>query len=200
MHAFSSLWNLQKFYSLWKSTPITGSSGWFWGEMKRWVAKAKVILWFWRKTKGIKEPLAFVERIADIYRNVKFDRVILTFVSKILGRFSSVPKLYCSWKLWAKVNYKQLHLATKSIWGFNPILEQIAWKCKIDCLQGEGGWFDIKCRFCSKFSGCSSFPLFLPESNAICLSFSAPLLSKLISHKLSLFQMLTFQLFKRFPL
>ena len=115
MHAFSSLWNLQKFYSLWKSTPITGSSGWFWGEMKRWVAKAKVILWFWRKTKGIKEPLAFVERIADIYRNVKFDRVILTFVSKILGRFSSVPKLYCSWKLWAKVNYKQLHLATKSI-------------------------------------------------------------------------------------
>ena len=143
MHAFSSLWNLQKFYSLWKSTPITGSSGWFWGEMKRWVAKAKVILWFWRKTKGIKEPLAFVERIADIYRNVKFDRVILTFVSKILGRFSSVPKLYCSWKLWAKVNYKQLHLAAKSIWGFNPILEQIAWKCKIDCFQwdrrGQGG-------------------------------------------------------------
>ena len=156
MHAFPSLLNLQKFDSFWKSPPITGSSGWFWGEMKRWVAKAKVILWFWRKTKGIKEPLAFVERIADIYRNVKFDRVVLTFVSKILGRFSSAPKLYCSWKLWAKVNYKQLHLATKSIWGFNPILEQIAWKCKIDCLlelegeEGEGR--DIKI---SKFGWCT---------------------------------------------
>ena len=156
MHAFPSLLSLQKFDSFWKSPPITGSSGWFWGEMKRWVAKAKVILWFWRKTKGIKEPLAFVERIADIYRNVKFDRVVLTFVSKILGRFSSAPKLYCSWKLWAKVNYKQLHLATKSIWGFNPILEQIAWKCKIDCLlelegeEGEGR--DIKI---SKFGWCT---------------------------------------------
>ena len=139
---FSIAIELAEIWFVLKIPPITGSSGWFWGEMKRWVAKAKVILWFWRKTKGIKEPLAFVERIADIYRNVKFDRVVLTFVSKILGRFSSAPKLYCSWKLWAKVNYKQLHLATKSIWGFNPILEQIAWKCKIDCLlelEGEEG-------------------------------------------------------------
>ena len=132
---FHRYWTCRNLIRFENPPPITGSSGWFWGEMKRWVAKAKVILWFWRKTKGIKEPLAFVERIADIYRNVKFDRVVLTFVSKILGRFSSAPKLYCSWKLWAKVNYKQLHLATKSIWGFHPILEQIAWKCKIDCLQ-----------------------------------------------------------------
>ena len=66
-------------------------------------------------TKDKRDKGAFVERIADIYQNVKFDRVVLTFVSKILSRFSSAPKLYCSWKLWAKVNYKQLHLATKSI-------------------------------------------------------------------------------------
>ena len=75
---------------------------------------------------------------------------------KNIGQISSAPKLYCSWKLWAKVNYKQLHLATKSIWGFNPILEQIAWKCKIDCLlelegeEGEGR--DIKI---SKFRWCT---------------------------------------------
>ena len=81
--------------------------------------------------------------------------------------FSSFSAWNCSWKLWcrwvggrlAKVNYKQLHLAAKSIWGFNPILEQIAWKCKIDCLQiatrGGRRW-GIKCRFCSKFRWCST--------------------------------------------
>ena len=67
----------------------------------------------------------------------------------------------------AKVNYKQLHLAAKSIWGFNPILEQIAWKCKIDCLQiatrGGSRW-GINCRFrwCSTALHCHQFSSFPP--------------------------------------
>ena len=35
------------------------------------------------------------EKIADIYQNVKFDRVVLTFVSKILGSWI-FAELYCS--------------------------------------------------------------------------------------------------------
>ena len=102
--------------------------------------------------------MTFAERMRKLLTFNKmwiFDRVVWTFVSKILGAWIFIVGIILFLEIvgrvgW-KVNYKQLHLATKSIWGFDPILEQIAWKCKIDCLQERG----IKWRFCSKFSWCS---------------------------------------------
>ena len=53
-------------------------------------------------------------KLLTFHQNVKFDRVALIFASKILGgRFILFLEMW--WWFGAKVNYKQLHLAAKSI-------------------------------------------------------------------------------------